>query len=52
MCVYICTSTQAFRGNIVQMAAVPSLLNAGDFQTQYDWDVEFVHSGMDRGWEY
>jgi hypothetical protein len=31
---------------------VPSVLNAGDFQRQYDWDVEFVHSGVDRGWHY
>jgi len=45
MCVHIFTSTQAFRGNIVQMAVVPSVLNAGDFQRQYDWDAEFVHSG-------
>jgi len=52
VCVYTCTSTQAFRGNIVQMAAVPSVLNAGDLQRQYDWDVEFVHSGVDRGWQY
>jgi hypothetical protein len=49
MCVHTFTSTQTFRGNIVQMAVVPSVLNAGDFQRQYDWDVEFVHSGVDRG---
>jgi len=52
MCVHTFTSTQAFRGNIVQMAVVPPVLNAGDFQRQYDWDVEFVHSGVDRGWHY
>jgi len=52
VCIYTFTSTQAFRGNIVQMAVVPSVLNAGDFQRQYDWDVEFVHSGVDRGWHY
>jgi len=34
------------------MAVVPSVLNAGDFQRQYDWDVEFVHSGVDSGWHY
>jgi hypothetical protein len=52
MCVHTFISTQAFRGNSVQMAVVPSVLNAGDFQKQYDWDVEFVHSGVDRGWHY
>ena len=46
------TLTQAFQGNIVQMAVGPSVLNAGDFEKQYDWDVEFVHSGVDRGWHY
>jgi len=50
--VYTFTLTQTFRGNIVQMAVVPSVLNAGDFQRQYDWDVEFVHSGVDSGWHY
>jgi hypothetical protein len=52
MCVYICTSTQALQGNIVQTAVVPSVLIAGDFQRQYDWEVEFVHSGVDRCWHY
>jgi len=44
--------TQAFRGNIVETAVVPSVLNAVDFQRQYNWDFEFVHSGMDKGWHY
>jgi hypothetical protein len=52
MCVYTYTSTQALRGNIVQTAVVPSVLNAGDFQKQYDCEVEFVHSGVDRCWHY
>jgi len=34
------------------MAVVPSVLNAGDFKRQYNWDVEFVHSGVDSGWHY
>jgi len=50
--VYTFTSTQAFRGNIVQTAVLPSVLNAGDFQRKYDWDGEFVHSGVDSGWHY
>jgi len=56
VCVYVCvytyTLTQAFRGNIIQTAVVPSVLNTGDFQRQYDWDGEFVHSEVDRGWHY
>jgi len=52
VCVHMFTLTQAFQGNIVQMAVGPSVLNAGDFEKQYDWDVEFVHSGVDRGWHY
>ena len=34
------------------MAVVPSVLNAGDYKRQYDCDIEFVHSGVDRGWHY
>ena len=51
-CICTFTSTHDFRGNIVKTAVVPSVLNAGDFQRQYDWDVEFVHDGVDRGWQY
>jgi len=52
MCVYVHLHRhKPFEGS-VQMAVVPSVLNAGDFQRQYDWDAEFVHSGVDRGWHY
>jgi hypothetical protein len=38
--------------NIVEMAVVPSVLNAGDLQRQFDWDAVFVRSRVDRGWQY
>jgi hypothetical protein len=41
VCLHTFTSTQAFRGNIVQTAVVPSVLNAGNFQRQYDLDFDF-----------
>jgi hypothetical protein len=52
VCVHTFPSTQAFLGNIVQTAVVPSVLNAGNFQRQYHWNVEYFHSVVNRFWHY
>jgi len=51
VCIHIYIDTIVSR-NIVQMAVVTSVLNARDFQRQFDWDAVFVHSRVDRGWQY